>query len=359
MRNLAPDVPEVKPYLWDLYQKADGVQSFDAIMVLKAIGLTAEDLPKTIQGLPAVLGSPAGRRFIPQAIADVIASDPQGSALAITALQGLLSSTDESMRLNAACALATSQLDDPRVASSLGNALTNLDSLTTRMSVEALQKAGPKAASFLPALLDFAKNTTDDYLRKDTLRAVAAIQPDIGDNHPEVASVVAVDARERELGEKLQNGGASIDDLMAALRVPRYSTLAAVRIGELGAFGAQALPLLRSALEGRDEDARDQIVQAIQKVAPDTKIERVEAKAMMDAIIGTELSLGARGDNYEDPVTKLIMERRAFSTWWTRDEVVSFAKRLNTLEPSVAQTFVSNVTERDPAMTDYLSKIGK
>jgi hypothetical protein len=146
---------------------------------------------------------------------------------------------------------------------------------------------------------------------------------------------------------------------MAALRVPRYATLAATRIGELGSFGAKAVPLLREALEGRDEDARDQIVQAIQRVAPETKIERVEAKTMTEAIMGTEISLGARGDNYEDPVTKLVMERRAFSTWWTREEVISFAKRLNALEPSVARTFVSNVTERDPSISEYLSKIGE
>jgi hypothetical protein len=51
------------------------------------------------------------------------------------------------------------------------------------------------------------------------------------------------------------------------------------------------------------------------------------------------------------------MERRAFSTWWTREEVVSFAKRLNALDPSVARAFVSNVTERDATMGDLLTPV--
>lgn len=358
MGLIASEVPEVKPFLWELYQtRPDVAQALYAIMELKSIGLTSEDLPKVIEGMGGLNRSPAGRRYVPQAIADIIAADPAASAPAISALQELLSSSDEKLRFSAASALATSKLDDPRVAEALAKPLTNSDNFATRLSVEALAKAGPKAAQFLPALLDVAKSTSDEYLRRDTFRAIAAIQPDATQLDPDVARFVATDASERELGERLENGGASIDDLMAALRLPQYATKAADRIGELGSFGSKALAGLREALEGKDEDARNRILDAIHKVAPDTKIERVDSKTMSDAMISTDVSLGARGNDYQDPVTKLVMERRAFNTWWTRDEVVSFAKRLNALDPTVARVFVSNVTERDPSMTDVLTPV--
>lgn len=292
-------------------------------------------------------------------IAEVIKADPLGSAGAVKTLTGLLSSPDDHVRFSAACALATSQIGtDPRVSEMLAARLSKYDDVGTMMSVEALSKAGAKAEAFVPALLQLAKTTSEEYLRRDALRAVAAIQPSAAENIPEVREVMAADSTSRDIGTKLDKHSANLNELLGALNLPQYSTLAASQIGDLGPNAAQAVPALLHSLEGKDEDARDKILDAIFKINPQTQIDKVDSKTMTDAMMWAEISLGDRGNNFQDPVTKLVMERRRFSTWWTRDEVAGFAKKLSALDPTIGQQFIDKVIEKEPSMRQQLTAAG-
>jgi RNA polymerase sigma factor (sigma-70 family) len=350
MTPLAGEVPEVAPFLRELLRSDDVPTAISAFMDLQSIGLRADDLPTLWAQAEKLGGSPAVRRCLPQGIADLLASNPQAAAAIVPTIASNLSSPDEQVRLSAACALVTSRLEDPRVSKLLKDSLAPGDPFQERLAMEALAKAGPKAAEFVPDLLELAKNTTDSYLRKDTLRAIATIQPAAAGNTPEVAQVLADDSAAQDLGNKLSKNGASVDDLLGALRLPQYSAKAAAQLADLGPAAAKALPALAESLDGKDEDARDKIVQAMLKIDPATRIERVDGRVTADAVMSAEIALGARGNDYQDPLTKLLMERRAFSTWWTRDEVVSFAKKLNAMDPAISQAFVDKVVEKDPGM---------
>jgi hypothetical protein len=217
-----------------------------------------------------------------------------------------------------------------------------------------LSQAGPAAASFIPALLDFAGNTSDDYLRKDALRAAGAIQPALAQTNSDVAQVLVDDATARDLGSKLNNNTATIGDLLAAVRLPQYSIQAAAQLGDLGSEAAQSFPAHLQSLDGRDEVAREKIVEAIYRIDPQVQINRVDAQTIDRAIIEADMNLGAGGTNYADPVTSLIMQRRAYRTWWTRDEVVSYARKVSAMDPNIGHVCIDKVIEGDPSMRSPL-----
>jgi hypothetical protein len=294
-------------------------------------------------------------RDVPQAIAGLIAADPAAAAPQLSALNELLSGQDAAVRFSAACALAGTQLgQDPRISEILSEKLKGTDVVYFLPTVEALAKAGPKAASFVPALVELAKNTPQDYLRADYLRAVAAIDPSAADSQPEVAKVVAQDAQARDLAAKFEAESADFNELVAALKFPRHAVAAAVRLQEMGVAANAATPALLKALEGKDEASRDQIMEAISRIDPKLEVQRVDARTVSDAVMHAEISLGDKGNDNDNPVTQFIMDKRKFSTWWTRDELIAVGTRLSAMDRTAYAAFAEKVLEAYPGLRGQL-----
>jgi hypothetical protein len=130
-------------------------------------------------------------------------------------------------------------------------------------------------------------------------------------------------------------------------------------LGELGLAASNTAPALVQALEGQDEAVRDKILEAIGRVNPNLQIERIDARTIANAVINAEISLGDRGDNFNDPVTAFIMDKRKFSSWWTRPEVVSVATKLAKLDPQAYAAFAEKVLESYPELRPEMPVLGK
>lgn len=358
MRDLAKDVPAVVPYLWETFESEDPGTKVHAFSTLKAIGLSSGDLRPLVQSLPSSGRSPALVRFVPQAIAKLLAQYPQAGAPAVTALKELLDSPDDAARFMSATALAGTHLtQDPRVADVLRQTLTSGNTTRALSTAEALANAGPAAAPFAPALLELAQSTTEPHLRAEYLRAAAAIQPEVVQQQEEVAAVLARDALARELESKLERESATLDDLVTALALPQFTTTAAVRLGELGLAASNAVPVMVKALEGQDEAARDKILEAIHRVEPNTPIERIDAETTSAAVIHAEISLGDRVHNHADPATQFLLDKRKYSTWWTRPELITVAQQLARLDPGAYRAFAEKVLGNYPELKAELPPV--
>jgi RNA polymerase sigma factor (sigma-70 family) len=354
MAQLAQDVEEVVPFLREQCRSGDITGKMHAFSALKAIGFKAEDVPGLVAMLPEVASSPAMRRYLPQAIADVISEHPEDTVSSVAALERLLEHPEESIRFSAAAALVTARLQDERVSEALGNALANPDSFEAGSAVEALAKAGSSANAFVPALLDLAQNTRQKYVRTNALRVAASIQPGLLEARPDVAQVMAADAFLQDVNARLNSGAASLEDLMTALRFPQHALTAASQLGDLGPAAHEAVPSLLGALQGKDEETRERILEFIYRIDPLARLERVEAPTIMHGVLAADLILGDRSHDHQDPITKIILEGRMHLTWWTKAELVSFAKKLAGLDPAVHRGFVEGILEKDPALRDVL-----
>jgi RNA polymerase sigma factor (sigma-70 family) len=366
MGSLGRDVPEVASLLWDLFR----IGNFDpaslpvsvfAFSALKTIGFKTADLPELVEKMPALRVSPAMRRFIPQAISDLIARDPMAAEASLGALEKLLSHPDSQVRLSAAGALAPTRLAQvPGIGETLREALagseSQFDSLSVLCVAESLAGAGEKAAAFVPALLKLAKQAPNEYVRADVLRAVAKIQPNTAELPPEVSHVLATDTLARDLSARLGSGIASMEDLVGLLRLDQQTVTAASKLGELGPAAASAIPVMLQALQGKEEDQRDRIVDAIHKINPEVRVDRVEARAVMDSVIEATVLSGERAHDQNDPLGKLLLEWRMFSTWRTRDEVAAFAKKLAAADATAHSAFVARITQADPTLRDALTQ---
>jgi len=224
-----------------------------------------------------------------------------------------------------------------------------------------LAKAGKKAAVFVPSLLELAQkphagSMGEDLLRKDVLRAVGKIQPSAVDSIPEVIQVIAGDAAARELTAKLNDGSATFNDLVAALKLPQQTISAASQLGELGTAASKAIPAMIQALSGMDEDQRERIVEAIHRIDPQFPIERVDESTMRDAMLEARIAVESKTTNPGDPLKLLVYDHAKFTTWWTRAEVLSFARQLASRDTDVHRAFVSKVLEGDPSLRDSLAQ---
>jgi hypothetical protein len=355
MRYLAKQVPEVEPFLWGLFETDDPATKVNAFSTLQAIGFKPADLDPLVSALTSSGRSPALTRYLPQAITELLRQDPQAAAPAVTRLQGFLDSPDSAARFMSACALAGTYLDrDPRIGAVLNEALASSDTTQVLSAAEALAKAGPAAKGFAPALLQLAQTVPEKHLRAEYLRAAAAIAPELSGAQPAVAAVLAQDAQARELRRKMETESATQDELMAALALPQFSTMAAVRLGELGLAASNAAPAMVKALEGHDEAARDKIVEALTRVNPNFSVERIDAPTVTHAVIEAEISLGDRVHNHSDPAVQFLLDKRKFSTWWTRGELISVAGQLAKLDAKAYAAFLDKILQSYPDLRSEL-----
>jgi hypothetical protein len=136
----------------------------------------------------------------------------------------------------------------------------------------------------------------------------------------------------------------------------QQTVTAASKLGELGPAAASAIPVMLQALQGKEEDQRDRIVDAIHKINPEVRVDRVEARAVMDSVIEATVLSGERAHDQNDPLGKLLLEWRMFSTWRTRDEVAAFAKKLAAADATAHSAFVARITQADPTLRDALTQ---
>ncbi len=352
----APDIPEVVPFLWELFRSGSHGSKSAAFSTLQRIGFEPADVAGFVEALPSLSGSPAMRLYVPQAIAELMARDPESTAASVVSLENLLAHEDKNVRLAAACALARQRVDqDSRVSDLLRSTLTSPDSSLNHLGVDTLSKVGSKASAFVPALLDLAKNTSEDYLRTEAWRAVGTIQPSMAETLPDVARVLADDASARDLKVKVTSGTASFDDLVAALRLPHHQSLltAAARLGEMGPVARGAIPVLLQSLTDKSEEDRERIVEAIRKIDPEVQIQRVNEQTITAAMFEARIALGGRNDS----VNQFVMNHAAQQTWWTRDEVLTFAKELASRDDTIFRAFARKLAERAPDLRESLEEL--
>ena len=357
MAELGKDVPGLTDFLWKTALANENGEGVSALFSLKRLGLVAKDLP----ALTAMLAdpgqdSPAMRRFLPLTIAEVYSKEPEAATAWLPGLTSLLDDADPKVRFGAACALIrTSAGQDPRIMEAIGAGLKGKDEIDCLLASETLAAVGDRARPFVPALLDYAKSTPDQNLRSEALRAVGRIQPELRAEMPELDQVMRQDAQSAQLTEKFETGSATVEDVVKGLQDPRLALTSASRLGDLGPAAASAVPNLLQALWGKNEDDRDQIVQAIHKIDPTVKVERVSPETVMNGVVVAQSELDAKPKASQNPELQvLLLEQRKFSTWYTRPELIDLARQLAARDPDIYRAFVKAVIEKDPTLAESL-----
>ncbi len=357
MAELGKDVPGLMDFLWKAALANENGEGVTALFSLKRLGLVAKDLP----ALTAMLAdpgqdSPAMRRYLPLTIAEVYAKEPEAAATWLPGLVSLLNDADPKVRFGAACALIrTPAGPDPRIMELIGAGLKGKDTTDCLLAAETLAAVGDRAKPLVPALLDYAKSTPDQNLRSEALRAVGRIQPELRTEMPELDQVMRKDAQSAQLTEKFETGSAGLEDMVKGMEDPRLALNSASRLGDLGPAAASAVPNLLKVLWGKNEDDREQIVQAIHKVDPTVKIERVSSEAVMNGVIAAVSELDGKPEAQQSPeLQQLLLEHRKYSTWYTRSELIDLARQLAVRDPDVYRAFVKAIIEKDPALADSL-----
>jgi hypothetical protein len=221
--------PKVMPLLLAILNGSDSELSYFALTSLRAIGFQPQDLPhladllaqnhsqsplptaldqthdlKTVQALMANANSQANgqslmQRYLPEAIAETIAKNPDTIAPYLPPVVDLLDDPDPDVRFGAACALAKYRgVNDPKISTALSTGLASrhdtsrpypdTEGVKHLMAIETLQRIGPDAQPMIPALLEFArsKTVTDNLLHELAFRAAGHIDSSLRNTIPEV-----------------------------------------------------------------------------------------------------------------------------------------------------------------------------
>jgi RNA polymerase sigma factor (sigma-70 family) len=362
---IGKNVPEARPLLWSLL-KAGNQESGYALTALGNVGFLPEELPMLATLIPGQQDQQLVR-YVPEQIARAIKRDPVGTKAYLGSVEGLLQDADPAARFGAACALAELRgAQDPQIVKALAAGLAVSEAYRVRneftgevtrhlMAVETLQRMGPAAKAALPELQAFAKQTPDEVTRELALRTIGIIDPDSGRNDPAIHSILASDEQRDLLLEKLQTGTCSADELVQALKEPRAVSSAAARLGELGPAAKSALPELHQALAGKDEATRDEILAAMQTIDPAYVVARVPREPVAQATLAAVLELeeqrsqGALTEPAAKALEKLLEPFRMGSTsWYTKNEVTEFGKKLQEQNSRLWAVFLAKASESDP-----------
>ena len=219
--------PKVAPLLWKILNSNDGELSSYAFTALMGIGFQPNQIPVlatllvrshgsqpslATKAKPSVvqmqnLLSRAGndqmlQRYLPEAIAETIAKNPEAAAPFISSVEDLLDDSNADVRFGAACALAKFKgVNDPEISKELKAALKIIydssapirtsrsnpeDDLKQLMTIETLQHIGPAAQPMAPVLLDYAENTPDKYMKQLALGVAGVVDTNLLNTMPEV-----------------------------------------------------------------------------------------------------------------------------------------------------------------------------
>jgi hypothetical protein len=214
--------PDVVPLLWKVLDSNDGELSSFALTSLESIGFQPNDIPVLAALLVRSHGkqlslnamtNPSGaklnnflsranndqmlQRYIPEAIATTIQQHPEESASFVSSVEDLLDDTNADVRFGAACALAKYKgVGDSKISAELTGALQikhdnlrgqrSATGLKPLMAIETLQHIGPDAKPMIPAILDYARSTTDKVLQEHAFSIAGQIDSNLPNTMPEV-----------------------------------------------------------------------------------------------------------------------------------------------------------------------------
>lgn len=357
MGKLDKSVPGLQPYLWDLTTATDVSDKVYGFAALKNLGFEASDLPKVIQLLSDPgQRSPALDRSVTAALREFRTKEPEVFGRSIDLLASLLEHRDPKVQMGAAnVLLGTPQVaSDSRVLERVRLGLGAGESAALN-AIESAKAAGGAARPLVDDLLRYAESTHVAHLRREALQAVAAIQPEAVMANPNVGAEQAAAETAEQIRRRVDSPTRTYDDLVAGLSDPSVAVTAAVALADWGPAASKALPALRAAVQGLDEDSRERIVQAIQRIDPKAIPERVSAETVLNGVF--HASSGGEPESLpEGPrrADRLLTEFRAINTWRTPEEIEALTRNLFTADPSTGEAFLRGLQEKDPALASRI-----
>ncbi|MBN8246041.1 MAG: sigma-70 family RNA polymerase sigma factor [Verrucomicrobia bacterium] len=364
--TLEKSVPGLTSFLWETTRQGDWIGRVGAFSALRRLGLESGDLPaltRLLEDTATVGGSPAMRRFVPEGIHQAFRQNPQAAAAYLPDLVKLFEVTsDPYTRFSAASALlGTPQGSDPRVIETIRTGLreglnvapTDHRGVSVGIAIERAAAAGSAARPLIPDLMEVARTSHESYERTAAWLAIGQIQPELRAEIPELDQAMTRDAATRQTRQDVSQGFATHEDLVRALSDPATAVRAARDLSDTGIRSPEVIPAMIAALDGMDEDSRDQVAAAIQKLDPQASIERVSADAVLEGVIYANSAADLRtADSNHPRLERVLNELRMFHTWRTTEEIFKATRNLAALDVATAQAFVNGLAEKDPALAE-------
>ena len=225
------------------------------------------------------------------------------------------------------------------------------------MALETLQRLGPAAEPALQALLDFGDTTQDQVLKDVAFKTIGKINNATRATLPEVDHSLNHEERLSRFQEQFASGNYNRLDLIDALKESMFAPIAAEKLAEQGPVAKDALPNLISALSGKDQGARERIVQAIRQIDPETPILKVDSSTIAAAATAASLahvdSIPNAGLTQNRLENLLEKSRMMNSEWQTHQELINLAKAIAAESSEAYQTFAAKVVELEPALAGH------
>lgn len=350
--------PEAKALCLQILSEGDAQLAPLALSSLRNIKMDASEIPE----LTKMLVKTENRqllRYLPEAIAETIHSDPAGLAPVVSDLERLLEDPNPGVQLGAACALAQHEAaGNPRILATLLSGLKSTDTLGQLMALETLQRLGSVAEPALQAILDFGDSTTEESMKAVAFTTLGKIRNDLRSDFPEVDEMLGREERIAGWNTKFTSGDYTREDLLNALKEPMVATTAADKLGEMGPPARDAVPAMIAALAGRDQSARERIVEAIHRIDAQTEIPIVPFKTVAAASLAA--TLAAEAGTVQNPTTPLLAlleaSRMGNSEWQTQQEVGELAATIARYDSAVYRIFAEKLVSLDPKLVSIIPK---
>jgi HEAT repeat protein len=259
LAQIGPDAKEAVPALIQALQDENSVVRGNAANALGMIGVEARE---AVQPLIAALGD--SDFFVRKSGTAMIALGKIGPAAreAVPFLIQELKAPDSATRTSAAEALAGIGPAAVDAAPALADALKDQNARVRVRASIALAKIGPRATAAVPALIQ-ALSDNLDWLspREYAARALGEIGPEAGEAVPALTRVLtesdaAAEAKPASTRERWRGYHAQM------------RAAAAEALGKIGPEAKEAVPVLREALEDKDEGVRQAAAEALQRIQP-------------------------------------------------------------------------------------------
>ena len=127
----------------------------------------------------------------------------------------------------------------------------------------------------------------------------------------------------------------------------------------MGAAAQSAVPDMLKALWGRDQQSRDQILEAIHKIDPQVTVSRVDGHAVMTGVILARDAIRGKPATPQNKMLDSSLEQlMANQTWYTREELTDFATKLAAKDQDTYRAFVKGILEDDPSLKNLFQPTG-
>jgi len=231
------------------------------------------------------------------------------------------------------------------------------DDLRQHHVLELLEQLGPAASVLAPELAELLVEAEREglvSLRGRLVKVLASVSPESRNDWPEVDGYLRTKEEAENLERKIVDDTASIEELVAGLKHPSISWMAALTLEEMGPAAADALPGLRSALAEPDNDHIAYMaaaIKAIDPASPKPLFGRDDLLATLRGLSETVAELGpALAPSDHEAVTELIDDSQRF----TPEQLADHARQLKAIHPRLRQVFVGELLKLDPALETVL-----